>query len=133
MKTPAFPPLAVVVVSVILVAEALLLAGLFGYLTYASLSTQVDSTASALGLVVMAGLAALWVGATAIAFIRGKAGSKGPAIVWQVLQGAVGIASNQGLFARPDIGSGLLIPAIVVVALVLFSKPVSQHLGIADD
>jgi len=133
MKTPAFPPLAVVVVSVILVAEALLLTGLFGYLAYASATNQADSSASALGLVVMAALAAMWVALTAIAFIRGKAGSRGPAIVWQVLQGAVGIASNQGLFARPDIGSGLLIPAILVVVLLLFSKPVSRHLGTSDD
>jgi hypothetical protein len=133
MKTPAFPPLAVVVVSVILVAEALLLAGLFGYLVYASATDQADSSASALGLVVMAALAAIGVAITAIAFIRGKAGSRGPAIVWQVLQGAVGIASNQGLFARPDIGSGLLIPAILVVVLLLFSKPVSRHLGTATD
>jgi mannose/fructose/N-acetylgalactosamine-specific phosphotransferase system component IID len=129
MKTPAFPPLAVVVVSVILVAEALLLTGLFGYLAYASATNQADSSASALGLVVMAALATIWVAITAISFIRGKAGSRGPAIVWQVLQGAVGIASNQGLFARPDIGSGLLIPAILVVVLLLFSKPVSRHLG----
>ena len=133
MKTPAFPPLAVVVVSAILVAEALLLTGLFGYLAYASATNQADSSASALGLVVMAALAAMWVALTAIAFIRGKAGSRGPAIVWQVLQGAVGIASNQGLFARPDIGSGLLIPAILVVVLLLFSKPVSRHLGTTDD
>jgi len=133
MKTPAFPPLAVVAVSVILVAEALLLTGLFGYLAYASATNQADSSASALGLVVMAALAAMWVALTAIAFIRGKAGSRGPAIVWQVLQGAVGIASNQGLFARPDIGSGLLIPAILVVVLLLFSKPVSRHLGTTDD
>jgi mannose/fructose/N-acetylgalactosamine-specific phosphotransferase system component IID len=133
MKTPAFPPLAVVVVSVILVAEALLLTGLFGYLAYASATNQADSSASALGLVVMAALATIWVAITAISFIRGKAGSRGPAIVWQVLQGAVGIASNQGLFARPDIGSGLLIPAILVVALVLFSKPVSRNLGTSDD
>ena len=133
MKTPAFPPLAVVVVSVILVAEALLLTGLFGYLAYASATNQADSSASALGLVVMAALATIWVAITAISFIRGKAGSRGPAIVWQVLQGAVGIASNQGLFARPDIGSGLLIPAILVVVLLLFSKPVSRHLGTTDD
>ena len=133
MKTPAFPPLAVVVVSVILVAEALLLTGLFGYLAYASATNQADSSASALGLVVMAALAAIWVAITAISFIRGKAGSRGPAIVWQVLQGAVGIASNQGLFARPDIVSGLLIPDILVVVLVLFSKPVSRHLGTTDD
>lgn len=133
MKTPAFPPLAVVVVSVILVAETLFLGGLFGYLAYASATNQADSSASALGLVVMAALAAIWVGATALAFIRGKARSRGPAIVWQVLQGAVGIASNQGLFARPDIGSGLLIPAILVVVLMLFSKPVSRHLGTETD
>lgn len=133
MKTPGLPALAVIVVAAILVLETLLLAGVFGYLALSSVTGQADSTASALGLVVMAGVAAIWVGFTAVLFIRGKAGSRGPAIVWQVLQGAIGIASNQGLFARPDIASGLLIPAILVVALVLFSKPVSQHLGIADD
>jgi hypothetical protein len=133
MKTPARPPLAVIVVSAILIAETLLLAGLFVYLTYAFVTNQADSSTSALGLIAMAALAVLFVGGTALAFIKGRAGSRGPAIVWQVLQGAVGIASNQGLFARPDIGSGLLIPAILVVVLILFSKPVSEHLGTADD
>jgi hypothetical protein len=133
MKTPGFPALTVIVVAAILVLETLLLTGVFGYLALSFVAGQADSTASAIGLVVMAGVAAVWVGFTAFFFIRGKAGSRGPAIVWQVLQGAVGIASNQGLFARPDIASGLLIPAILVVALLLFSKPVSQHLGTTDD
>lgn len=91
-----------------------------------------DSTSTAIGLVVMSAGAALWITATVIGFVRGRSFSRGSALVWNVLQAALGIASNQGFFARPDIGSALLIPALVVIAMVLFSKPISRHLG-ADE
>jgi hypothetical protein len=121
------------VVAVILGLETLLAAGLTAFLIYEVFVETPDSLASALGLVAIAAMATAWIGATTVAFIRRNAFARGSALVWQVLQGAVGLASNQGLFARPDIGSGLLIPAIIVVVLVLFSKPVKLHLGLDED
>lgn len=121
------------VVAVILALETAALAALTGFLVYGVFATTPDSLSSALGLAVVAAMATAWVGATTVGFIRRKSFARGSALVWQVLQGAVGLASNQGLFARPDIGSGLLIPAIIVLALLLFSKPVKLHLGIDED
>jgi hypothetical protein len=129
MKSSGSPALPVSVVAVILIVETLATAGLSLFLAYEIAMQRADSLASAAGLVVVAVLATLWIAATAAGFIRGKSFSRGSALVWQVLQGALGLASNQGLFARPDIGSALLIPAILVVALLLFSKPVGKHLG----
>jgi hypothetical protein len=121
------------VVAVILALETILVAGVTLFLFYEILVEQPDSLASAVGLLVMAVMATAWIGATTIGFVTGKSFARGSALVWQVLQGALGLASNQGLFARPDIGSGLLIPAIVVLVLLLFSKPVKEHLGINED
>lgn len=128
----SFAPSAIFV-AVVLGIETLLALALAVFLGYEVLAGQPDSLASAVGLLVMALMATAWIGATTVGFIRGKSYARGSALVWQVLQGALGLASNQGLFARPDIGSGLLIPAIVVLALLLFSKPVKLHLGIDED
>lgn len=133
MKSSArFAP-STVVVAVILSLETVLVAALTVFLIYEVTVETPDSLASALGLVVVAALATVWLGATALGFVRRKSFSRGSALVWHALQGALGIASNQGLFARPDIGSGLLIPAIIVLALLLFSKPVKLHLGVDED
>jgi hypothetical protein len=123
----------VIVVAIILGLETLLAAGVSGFLVYEVLVDTADSLASAWGLVIMSLMATAWITATTWGFIRGKSFARGSALVWQVLQGALGLASNQGLFARPDIGSGLLVPAIIVLALLLFSKPVGRHLGAPED
>jgi hypothetical protein len=129
MKSSGSPALPVSVVAVILIVETLATAGLSLFLAYEIATQRADSLASAAGLLVMALLALVWIAVTSVGFIRGKSFARGSALVWHVLQGALGIASNQGLFARPDIGSALLVPAILVVALLLFSKPVGKHLG----
>jgi hypothetical protein len=133
MNPSAFKAPAVIVVALVLVAETLVLLGLCGFLIYQLASDTADSMASAVGLVLITFAAAAWIGLTAIGFFRGKSFARGSAVVWQVLQGAVGLASNQGLFARPDIGSGLFVPALVALALLLFSPSVSKHLGTARD
>jgi hypothetical protein len=128
MNPSAFRAPAVAIVALVLVAETLVLLGLSGFLAFQLAVDPPDSMASAVGLVVITVVATAWIAATTIGFFHGKSFARGSALVWQVLQAAVGLASNQGLFARPDIGSGLLIPAMVVLALLLFSKPVQQHL-----
>jgi hypothetical protein len=133
MNPSAFKSPAVLVVAVVLAAETLLLLGLSGYLVYQLVVDTPDSMASAVGLVLITLAAAAWITATAIGFVQGKPFARGSAVVWQVLQGAVGLASNQGFFARPDIGSGLFVPALVALALLLFSPAVSKHLGTTRD
>jgi hypothetical protein len=133
MNPSAFRTPAVIVVALVLVAETLVLLGLSGFLAFQVAVDTPDSMASAVGLVVITVIATSWIAATTIGFFQGKSFARGSALVWQVLQAAVGLASNQGLFARPDIGSGLFVPALVVLALLLFSPSVSKHLGTARD
>jgi hypothetical protein len=133
MNPSAFRTPAVFVVALILVAETLVLLGLSGFLIYQLVLDTPDSIASAIGLVLIAMATTAWIGFTTIGFVQGRAFARGSALVWQVLQGAVGLASNQGLFARPDIASGLLVPALIAAALLLFSPSISKHLGASRD
>jgi hypothetical protein len=133
MNSSAFRTPAVLIVALILVAETIVLLGLSGFLIYQIVVETPDSLASAAGLVVITLAATVWIAATTIGFFQGKSFARGSALVWQVLQAAVGLASNQGLFARPDIASGLLVPALIALALLLFSPSVSKHLGTASD
>jgi hypothetical protein len=133
MNSSAFRTPAVLIVALILVAETIVLLGLSGFLIYQLVFDTPDSIASAIGLVLISLAATAWIGVTTIGFVQGRAFARGSALVWQVLQGAVGLASNQGLFARPDIASGLLVPALIAVALLLFSPAVSKHLGTSRD
>ena len=133
MNPAAFRAPAVATVALVLMAETLVLIGLAGFLIYQLVVETPDSLASAAGLVVVTVIAAIWIAATTIGFVQGKSFARGSAVVWQILQGAVGLASNQGLFARPDIGSGLFVPALIALALLLFSPSVSKHLGTARD
>ena len=133
MNPSAFRTPAVIVVALVLVAETLVLLALSAFLAYQLAVDPPDSVASAIGLVVITVIATAWIAATTIGFFQGKSFARGSALVWQVLQAAVGLASNQGLFARPDIGSGLFLPALVALALLLFSPSVSKHMGTARD
>jgi len=120
-------------VALILVTETLVLLGLSGFLIYQLVVDTPDSIASAIGLVLITLAATAWIAATAIGFFQGKSFARGSAVVWQVLQAALGLASSQGLFARPYIGSGLFVPALIALALLLFSPTVSKHLGTSRD
>jgi hypothetical protein len=114
---------AVVALTVILFAEAALLLTATGYLLVELFSATPSSLASALALLVLTGLAAVWLVVIAVNLVRGRAWVRAAAIVWQVLQIAVAIGCFQGLFAQPVIGVLLLVPALVAGLLAL-SKPV---------
>jgi hypothetical protein len=133
MNPSAIKAPAVLIVVLILVAETLALLGLSGFLAYQLVVDTPDSIASAIGLVLITLAATAWIAVTTFGFVQGRSFARGSAVVWQVLQGAVGLASNQGLFARPDIASGLFVPALVALALLLLSPSVSKHLGTSRD
>jgi hypothetical protein len=132
MKPSVFKNPAVVFVALILALETLVIGAITGFLVFEVLTQRPDSLSTAIGLVVLVALAFVWIAATTITFIRGNASSRGSALVWQVLQAALGLASNQGLFARPDIGSALLIPALAVMGVLLFSKNINKHFGVGE-
>ena len=118
MKHPLLIALAVLVF-----AECALLAVATIYLVIEILVDTPASYASAVALTVLTAIAAIWLGFIAVNILRGRAWTRGATVVWQVLQVAVAIGCFQGLFARPDIGWALLLPAIVVLVL-LFTRPV---------
>ncbi|MGV8877318.1 MAG: hypothetical protein ACOH1K_07390 [Rhodoglobus sp.] len=115
-------PQLIALACIIFLESALLFAAL-GYLIFELGSQQPQSYASAIALTVLTALAAVGVAVIAVGVLRRQSWVRGAAVVWQVLQISVAIGSFQGVFARPDIGWLLLIPAIVVLGL-LFTKPV---------
>ncbi len=111
---------ALVTVSVVLVLEAVAVAGVAIWLLVDLFALQPSSYAAAIALLVLVVLAAIWVGATAVASFSRAPWSRAAAMVWQVLQVSVAVGAFQGLFARPDVGWLLLVPAITVIGLLLW-------------
>jgi len=119
---PARHPFVLLLV-LILFAECALVVVATIYLVVELLTATPDSLASAVALTVLTAIAAVWLGFIATNVLRGRAWTRGAAIVVQVLQGAVAIGCFQGILAQPAIGWLLLIPALVVLVL-LFTPPV---------
>ena len=127
MKSAGLPSSAVVAVVIILAVESIGMMVVTGILMFQLGTTSPDTYSTAIALVVVVALGAALITASAIGFARRKPFAKGSALVWNILQAAIGVLSNQGEFARPDIGSVLLLPALAAIALLLFSKPVADH------
>lgn len=116
---------AVMVLAGILFAEAALLVAATVYLLVELIVATPASLASAVALLVLTAIAAVWVTLIAVNLLRGRSWTRAAAIVWQVLQIAVAVGCFQGAFAQPQIGWVLLVPALVAGVLAL-SKPVVQ-------
>jgi hypothetical protein len=116
------------VLVVLLAAEFALVAVLAVTLVVELLVARAASLPSAIALTVLALIAAFWLGAIVIGALRGRAWIRGAAIVWQVLQFAVGAASITGQFAQPAWGWPLVITALVAFAL-LMSRPVAEAIA----
>jgi hypothetical protein len=111
------------VLIVLLAGEFLLVAGLAVTLLLELLVATPASYASAIALTVLAFVAAAWLGAIVVGALRGHAWIRGAAIVWQVLQFAVGASAISGTFSTPAIGWPLVVVALVVF-LLLFTRPI---------
>jgi len=113
----------VVVLAAIVFAESALLGAASVYLVVELLVATPVSFVSAIALTVLAILATVWIAVIAVNILRGSPWVRGATVVWQVLQIAVAVGCFQGVFARPEIGWALLIPAVVAIVLV-FTPPV---------
>ena len=118
-------PRLLVLLAVLLFLECALLGVAAIYLVIEILVARPDSYASAIAILVLVILAAIWLGVMAVHTLRGRSWIRGGAVTWQILQIAVGIGSFQGFFARPDVGWLLIIPAILVLGL-LFTPSVVE-------
>lgn len=108
---------------VLLLAELALIVTLLVVLLIELLVDTPASYPSAIALTVIAALAAIWMSAIVVGALRGSAWIRGAAIVWQVLQFAVGLGALQGAFAQPDYGWPLIAVAVAAF-LLLLSRPV---------
>lgn len=112
-----------VALAVIVFAECALMGAAAVYLIVELLVDVPTSFASAIALTVLVVIAAVWIAVIGVNTLRGAPWVRGAIVTWQILQIAVAVGAFQGLFARPDIGWALLIPAIAAL-LLLFTRPV---------
>jgi hypothetical protein len=124
-RAPRNRSVQLVILAILLFIEFLLVSAGAVYLLVELLIDTPQSFASAIAILALTALAAVWVGMIAVHTLRGRSWTRGATVVWQVLQASVGIGSLQGLFARPDVGWPLIILSLIVLAL-LFTKPVMQ-------
>lgn len=104
---------------VLLGAEAALLWIALAWQVYELVTSAPSSLPSALALMVLNLVAAVWVSVIAVNTARRRSWVRGAALTWQLVQIAVAIGAFQGVYARPDVGWALLVPSLVVIALVL--------------
>lgn len=116
------PPL-LVALAVLLLAETALVLALVVWELVGLLTSRPDSYATAIALLVLGVVAVAWGLATGIATLRAQGWIRASAVTWQVLQLAVAVGCFQGLYARPDIGWALLLPALAGILLAV-SRPV---------
>ena len=116
-------PLGLRVVTAVLALEALLLWGVTTWLITELLTETPTSLGGAFALLALSALAATWVSVITINLHRRRSWTRGGALTWQLVQLMVAGGAFQGVYARPDVGWGLLAPSVLVIVL-LFTKPV---------
>ncbi|MEV8214546.1 hypothetical protein [Leifsonia sp. NPDC077715] len=118
---PAAParPALLLVLAVIVGLEALLVTGLAVWLLVELLTQRPESYPSAVAITVLGFLAAAWAILTFVGLLRRQGWARASALTIQILQLAVAVGCFQGLFARPDLGWALLVPAVVAGVLAI--------------
>lgn len=112
---------ALTAISVLLFLEAAGMLAIVAWLVVDLFALRPSSYATAIALIVLAAVGAIWTSGVAIASLTRRPWSRAAAIVWQVLQLSIAVGAFQGLFARPDLGWLLLVPAVVVTGLLLWA------------
>lgn len=97
-----------------------------------TLVQPVATFGAGVALTIVAFIAAAWLFAIIVGTLRGQAWIRAAAIVWQVLQVAVGVGALQGQVAQPAWGWPLIILAALVF-LLLFTKPVVELTSVRRD
>ena len=109
-------------------AEAALLWAAVIWLILELLTDQPTSFASALAILAIAVIAAVWVTTITVATLRGRSWIRAAAVTWQLVQVFIAIGCFQGFYARPDLGWALLVPSVLVLVL-LFTRSVIEATG----
>jgi hypothetical protein len=114
---------ALIVLAVLLFAEALGLAAVTVWLILAMLTSAPASFGGGIAIIALALGAAAFMFAVATGSLRGKRWIRGAAVTWQLMQMALALGAFQGVLAVPSVGWALLIPAVLVIVL-LFTRSV---------
>ncbi len=112
-------PALLLVLAIIVGLEAVLVTGLAVWLLIELLTQRPESYPSAIAITVLGFLAAAWAIATFAGLIRRRSWARASALTIQILQLAIAVGCFQGLFARPDLGWALLVPAVVAGILAI--------------
>ena len=87
------------------------------------------SLATALALTVLVVIATGWMAATLVGLLRGQGWVRASAIVWQVLQFAIGLGALQGSFAQPAWGWPIVAVSVLTFALLFVPSIVKATQG----
>ena len=116
---------------ILLAGQTVFLVGLTGYLVVELLLAEAQFPPTAIALTALVLLVAVWLVAMTLGVHRARAWTRGSVLTYQFLQLAIGVGSVQGFSPRPDIGSIVIITAVIGLVLIL-STPVSQYLDQRD-
>ncbi|WP_382307372.1 hypothetical protein [Herbiconiux sp. UC225_62] len=116
-------PALLVLLAVIVGAEALVMAGVVLWLLVELMTAQPTSFETAVAILVLAAIAAIFLGFVAVHTLRARPWTRAATLTWQLLQVVIAIGCFQGMVATPTIGWYLLVPAVLAVVL-LFTPPV---------
>jgi hypothetical protein len=103
--------------------ELVLIASLTIVLLVELFIDEPESVATAIALAVLAAIATAWLAALLVGAIRGQAWIRGGAIVWQVLQFAVGFGAVTGTFAPDAAVWGWPLIALAIATFMLLFAP----------
>lgn len=118
-RRPAF----LVILAVIVGAEALVMAGVVVWLLLELLTVRPASYETALAILVLSAISALFLAVVAVHTLRARPWTRAATLTWQILQLVIAIGCFQGIVATPTVGLWLLAPAVVVIVL-LFTPSV---------
>jgi hypothetical protein len=99
------------------------MAGVVVWLLLELLTERPASYETALAILVLATIAAVFLAFVAVHTLRARPWTRAATLTWQILQLVIAIGCFQGIVATPTIGLWLLVPAVVVIVL-LFTPSV---------
>ena len=105
----------------IVAVEALVMAGLTVWLGIETVVASPEYLVTAIAILVLAAIAALFLVFVAIGTFRMQAWTRSATLVWQIFQVVAAIAAFQGIIGTATVGWFLLVPAVAAVIL-LFTK-----------
>ncbi|WP_378147396.1 hypothetical protein ACFJGV_05345 [Cnuibacter sp. UC19_7] len=114
-------PPSITALGIIVSIEALVMVGLVVWLGIEIAAAQSEYLVTALAILVLAAIAALFLVLVAIGTFRMQMWTRSATLVWQIFQVVAAIAAFQGIIGSAAIGWFLLIPAVLAVIL-LFTR-----------